>query len=278
MMHYIQQNKDRHGRVIPWLSRQAGPGLIVLTALLVNVSVRQASAASPPPTPNPVVTPLPSWDPATVQKVVLVRTLSGQPVPALVVDLVPARPELGGPPVGATGQQGRTDAQGMARFTGLGRWIWMVSFTGQYQGRVLQAVALQGRAPYGRTRAGGGFPLAVEPQEEGDAPTPVAVAGQAQPQVQTATFVLVPTADEWAPALDLALPTEHPVPLTDWGLTPMSSVSGVSAPAPQVSDVDDNLPRWLYLLATLGLMLVGIAWWQRRARLYQPVSDERDAP
>jgi hypothetical protein len=202
-----------------------------------------------------------------VQKVVLMRTLSGAPVPDLTVDLAPAPADFGGPPDGATEEHGRTDAQGMVRFTGLGRWIWMVAFTGQYQGRALQPVALQGRPPYGRTRAGGGFPLSIEPQEEGEAPTPVVVAGQVQPEVQTATFVLVPTATEWAPALDLALPTQNPVPLSDWGLASMSSMSSISALAAPASAADDDLPRWLYLAAVFSLLLAGISWWQRYTRL-----------
>jgi hypothetical protein len=214
-----------------------------------------------------------------VQKVVLVRTLNGQPVPDLSVNLVPAPDTIGGPPSGVAGQHGRTDAQGMVTFTGLARWIWMVSFTGQYQGRALQPVAVQGRPPYGRTRAGGGFPLAVEPQEEGDAPTPVVRAGQVQAEVQTATFVLVPiAAADWAPALNLALPTENPVPLSDWALAPVSSVTGSVTLGLSPPSAQDDLPRWLYLLVVFGLMLVGVAWWQRRARLHQPVPDEREAP
>jgi hypothetical protein len=260
------------------VSRLVGVGLILVMALLANMRVSRAWAADPPLTPNPAVTPLPGWDPATVRKVVLVRTRDGQPVPDLTVDLTPAADTMGGPPSDAAGQHGRTDAQGIVRFTGLGRWIWMVSFAGRFQGRALQAVTLQGQPPYGRTRAGGGVPLDVEPQEEGAAPTPVVIAGYVQPEVQTTTFVLVPTAAAWALAVDLALPTENPVPLTDWGLAPVSSVAGVSALAPPASDAVDNLPRWLYLLAVLGLMLVGVAWWQRRVRLYPPVSDERDAP
>jgi hypothetical protein len=214
-----------------------------------------------------------------VQRVVLMRTLSGAPVPDLGVTLTPAPATMGGPPSGVAGQHGRTDAQGRVTFTGLGRWIWMVSFTGQYQGRALQPVTRQGQPPYGRTRAGGGFPLAVEPQEEGDAPTPVVSAGQVQPEVQTAPFVLVPiAAAEWVPALDLALPTENPVPLSDWALAPVSSVTGSLTPGLSPPAGQDDLPRWLYLLVVFGLMLVGVAWWQRRARLYQPVSNERDAP
>jgi hypothetical protein len=155
----------------------------------------------------------------------------------------------------------------------------MVSFSGRYQGRALQPVGMQGRPPYGRTRAGGGFPLALEPQEEGDAPTPVVRSGQVQPEVQTATFVLVPTAAaEWTPALDLALPTENPVPLSDWALAPVSSVTSSVTPGLSVPAAQDDLPRWLYLLPVFGLMLVGVAWWQRCARLYQSVSDERDVP
>jgi hypothetical protein len=260
------------------VSRLAGVGLILVMALLANMCVSRAWAADPPLTPTPAVAPLPGWDPTTVQKVVLVRTLDGQAVPDLTVDLTPAADTMGGPPSDAAGQHGRTDAQGMVRFTGLGRWIWMVSVAGRYQERALQPVTRQGQPPYGRTRAGGGFPLEVEPQEENEAPTPVVVAGHVQPQVQVASFVLVPTAAAWAPAVDLALPTENPVPLTDWGLAPVSTMSGVSALAPPASDAGDNLPRWLYLLAVLGLMLVGVAWWQRRARLYPPVADERDAP
>jgi hypothetical protein len=278
MMHGVEQYKNRHGTVARLLPRPVGVGLILVLALPGAFSSPRAWAADPSPTPNPAVTPLPGWDPTTVQKVVLVRTLGGAPVPDLTVDLAPAPATLGGPPPGTAGQHGRTDAQGMARFTGLGRWIWMVSFAGRYQERALQPLAGQGQPPYGRTRAGGGFPLAVEPQEEGDAPTPVVSAGQVQPEVQTATFVLVPTAAEWAPALDLALPPENPVPLSDWALAPVSPVAGVLTLRFPQPAAEDDLPRWLYLLAVFGFMLVGIAWWQRRARLYQPVPDERDAP
>jgi hypothetical protein len=278
MKHSITQHKHIDSRAIRSVSNLAAAGLILVLALPAAFSSPRAWAADPSPTPNLAVTPLSRWDPTTVQKVVLVRTLSGAPVPDLTVDLAPAPATLGGPPAGTAGQHGRTDAQGSARFTGLGRWIWIVSFAGRYQERALQAVALQGRPPYGRTRGGGGFPLEVEPQEEGEAPTPVVVAGYVQPPAQVAAFVLVPTAAAWAPAVDLALPTENPVPLTDWALAPVVPVAGVVTPGSSAPTAEDDLPRWLYLFAVFGLMLAGIGWWQRRARLYQPVADERDAP
>src|SRR4051794_26781076 len=120
MRHGMKQHKHMDSQAIRSVSCWVGAGLILVMALSANMRVSHAWAADPPLTPNPAVTPLPGWDPTTVQKVVLVRTRDGQPVPDLEVNLAPAPLILGGPPSGTGRQHGRTDAQGMVRFTGLG--------------------------------------------------------------------------------------------------------------------------------------------------------------
>ena len=189
-----------------------------------------------PPDPPPAI-----W--------VRVTTTTGAPVAGLTVQLAPAPAALGGPAGGPPARVVPTDAAGIARFAAPGPGIWRVTFAGTYQGRPLAAPRAQGRPPAGAVRAGGGFPLQVEPQEEG-APPPAA-----GPPVLWAAFVLQPAGAVWRPAYDLG-----PLP------TPAGAPTGASAPAPDAAGPPAPPPR-TWLLELGGALLLAAAaggWWRRR--------------
>jgi len=203
---------------------------LLLAGLIAGTLVRPVAAAG---TGAPAALPTP--DLARVQKQIVVRLANGTAVPGLAVQLAPAALDMGGPPTGTSAQTAPTDHAGSVTFTGLGRWIWMLTVQGRFQGRALQAGAEQGRAPYGRTRGGGGFPVQVEVQEEAAAPTPVFVAGTPRPQVETSVFVLLPIGDRWAPALDLTLPGETPRPVNGMVITGRTTPTPGSTTGPATS-------------------------------------------
>lgn len=219
--------------------------------------------------------PTPGWsggDLSAVRKQIILRTLGGKAVPGITIRLAPAAPTLGGPDGGAQPMSAVTDGQGQAIFTGLGYWVWMVWFNGTWEGKPVQPAQEQGRAPYGRTRAGGGFAVMVQRQEEDTAATPVVVQGTPQPEMQPSLFVLVPVEDEWVPSLDLALPGEHPQPLTSAvvaqptgtsvtaALAHMQADSGTSAGQSDIS----HFVRWFYALPVLVALLILYRAWEDR--------------
>jgi hypothetical protein len=215
-------------------------------------------------------TPVTTGDIDGIHKQIVLRSIEGDGVPGIEVHLTPASPDLGGPLDGSLPQVATTDAQGHVTFSGLGEWIWMVSFSGTFRGRVLQPISEQGQAPWGRTRAGGGFPVMVQRQEEDAAATPMVINATPQPEVQPSLFVLVPAQEYWAPSLDLALPAEQPQPLA-MTLDERSSAPPLvqaSASLPDQEGHIDNLIRWFYLLPlAVALFALQRAWQQGRVAL-----------
>lgn len=257
---------------------------ILFAAFGVWALLMYASASSPQPVlAEGLPTPTPSGEsvPTTVQKQIVLRTEQGERVPGIDVQLAPADPTLGGPNARAQIMTTTTDLQGIAKFTGLGQWLWMVSFTGTFRGKALQPASEQGRAPYGRTRAGGGFPVMVQRQEEDTSATPLVIQGVQQPEVQPSLFVLVPVQDHWAPSLDLALPEEHPIsisgavgaPSPSSSTTPVVNIAAAAStggraqgvvPATDGESGLDSLVRWFYILP-LGVALIALyRTWQDR--------------
>lgn len=257
-------------------------GLAVWVLLTdVSVSVIEVSVASA----ESQSTPITSVDRLlTAQKQIVLRTEAGEPVQDVTVLLAPADSTAGGPEQGSSAKSATTGADGTATFTGLGQWIWMVSFSGTFRGKAIQAATEQGRASYGRTRSGGGFPVMVERQEEDTPATPVVVQGTPQPDVQPSLFVLLQDGDNWVPAIDLALSGEHPQPLGGKGsmaaqaATATSSATQISAAISGASGGPDrtagalsvagnnldSLVRWLYLLPVAVALLALYRAWQER--------------
>lgn len=228
--------------------------------LLTAAGTRVATAA--PPTP----------DLSQTRLHIVLRTAGGQPVPGIAVEIVPAAADLGGLEGGSTLPPMLTAADGGVIVTGLGRWIWMVRFRGQFQGQPLQSVALQGQAPWGRTRAGGGFPLQVQAQEEDSAPTPVVVAGTPQPDTQTTSFVLLPSNGTWAVTLDLGDPLGTPQPLAgDTAQTdgaerlPAAGDAATTRPgaAPPLPERPPSPLGWWIAAGGLWLLGYGLYTWRR---------------
>jgi hypothetical protein len=218
--------------------------------------------------------PTPTWsggDLSAVRKQIILRTLERKAVPGITVYLMPAAPTLGGPDEGTQSKNAVTDAQGHATFTGLGHRVWMVSFNGTWEGKAIQPAQEQGRAPYGRTRAGGGFPVVVQRQEEDTAATPVLVQGTPQPEIQPSLFVLVPVEDEWVPSLDLALPGEHPQPIT--GAVAVQPTGTTTTPVQVQADTTtsagqgdiSNFVGWFYALPVAVALLILYKAWQARS-------------
>lgn len=272
-------------------------GLFVI-ALLVSlvassagssVEVYASSQSVGEPTPN-----LPLQELEAVRKRVVLRILEGEPVPGIEVQLMPAGSDLGGPPVAMPAQQATTDIYGSVTFSGLGEWVWMVSFKGTFRGQPLQPVSEQGLSPWGRTRKGGGFPVLVQRQEEDEAAPPLVENGVRLPEVQPSLFVLVPTQaslqEYWAPTIDLALPGERPQPLAAPSVLSASvveplptSASGMIAPGtvvpgtelkpqsqPEATSMGEtgetvgSLVRWLYILPLAVAAIALYKAWQQR--------------
>jgi hypothetical protein len=245
---------------------------LALFALLLGVGVLSLSTAQAetPPTPTGSDDYL-----STVRKQIVLRTVDGDPVAGVTVQLTPAEPRLGGIGERAQPKRAVTDPHGTATFTGLSRWVWMASFGGAFRGRAIQPLQEQGRAPYGRTRAGGGFPVVVQLQEEDAAATPVVVQGISQPEIQPSMFVLVPVQERWVPALDLSLPGEHPQPLA---MLSGTESTRASAPAPTssselIGSADalntransfERLAQWFYILPLAVALYVLYRAWQER--------------
>lgn len=182
--------------------------------------------ADPVATPSPIEPTPPAYgDLSRVRKAIVLRDLTGAPVAGVEVHIAPATSDMGGPlDSSAFGEKsGTTDASGRVEFPGLDRYIWMVSFEGIWQGKSLQPVSEQGRAPWGRTRNGGGFTIVQEAQEDGPVPTPEVIDGVIQPMVQTTLFVLLDGGGHLIPTIDLSNVDvlEAPYPLTS--ITPISS-------------------------------------------------------
>src|SRR5690349_14087698 len=175
------------------MKRSSWHGLLIGVIFLVGVPAPARGVTHPLPGPTPTVAAIPLQ--------IVLRTVTGVPVPDIRVDLVPVPPDEGGSPTGSTAQIGTTDSAGRIPFSVLPGIIWRARFSGVYQGRVLQAGAAQGLPPFGTTR-GAGFVVQTGLQEENDAPAPI--AGQPAPAVETLPFVLLAIGDEWTPAIDLA--------------------------------------------------------------------------
>lgn len=230
---------------------------MLIAGVLVGVSLFPAPAPTPP---------VPDLSYTRLQ--IMLRADTAAPVPGILVQLVPASPDLGGAPAGTPALQAVTDAAGTATFAGLGRWIWMARFAGQYAGRALAPLAEQGRPPYGTTRAGGGFPVLVQAQEEDEAPTPVVIAGQVQPEIQHARFVLLAGAAGWVPTLDLATDDRLVRPLA--APTPVASALVAPLAAPPRSPLPILALAGLGLLGAGGLGL-GVLYLAARRRARQVV-------
>ena len=115
--------------------------------------------------------------------------------------------------------------------------------------------------------------MIVQRQEEDAPATPIVVQGTPLPEVQPSLFVLVPVGRSWVPTLDLALPGEHPQPLSNFetpttltsGAPLTAGASGAISPntgaAPLVEEDLDSVTRWLYLVpAAIGLFAIYRAW------------------
>lgn len=255
---------------------------ILLLGTLLSTGIARAADAGTPTTGDGM---------GNIQKKVILRTVDGVTVPGITVVLAPADPELGGPPAVASVLRATTDEQGAALFEGLGRWVWVVTFSGEYQGHIMPPVGEQGRAPWGRTRAGNGFPVMLQRQEEDTSATPVTVGGLTQPEIQESLFVLVPAQDGWALTLDLALPGEAPQPLYTVPIVTSSptETSTIASPISN-SDAENDLSsfaRWLYLLpAVFASFAVYTGWLSQKReygkkvgqtsgdRVYSPTKDE----
>ncbi len=203
---------------------------------------------------------------------VQLRTAAGAPVPGLSVTLQPAPPDLGGPPLHTSVQRGRTDANGTVTFTALGPWIWRVTFMGTYAGGPLQAVAAQGRPPYGTT-PGDGFVVRVQAQEEH-----VALQAEGQPRtppIEVAAFVLLLQGPEWIPTIDLSEPTDPPQPLLTPAAAATRTVQSAGAPVrdPVTDGVGVRFDPFGVSLWVLPLLVAGIALW----RAWQRQRSERAA-
>lgn len=230
--------------------------LIALLIPLVWYAASRAGAQGVPPTEAPAPTP----GPAHTQ--LLVRLADGTACAGIEVQLSPAPLDWGGPPAGTPGKVFTTDGKGEAAFPDLGNDLWMVSFSGNVNGRPLSPKAEQGKLPYGRTRSGDGFPLRFteEPQE-----VPGKLVG-----VST-MFVLLPSPSGLIPTFDLALPDQTPNAgavltgtLPDAGYTANGPPNGF--PSGGAADTGGAYPGgrgsdfgWVYLLA--GLLCGAIIYW-----------------
>lgn len=255
--------------------------IVIVTTLLLGLGLSWTSSTQAfivrIHAANEPISTQPLQDLEDVQKRIVVRTLEGEPVPGIEVQLTPAGPELGGPPAAMLGQSATTDAQGSVLFSGLGEWVWMVSFRGTFRGSAIQPKAEQSLSPYGRTRNGGGFPILVQRQEEDEAAAPLVENGISLPEVQQSNFVLIPLQEgshqQWAPTIDLALLSERPQPLTALaapaalpneetpttpGLIQALASTNTNQPAtPGTSVNTGTLVRWLYILP-LAVAVVAI--------------------
>ncbi len=234
------------------------PRPVLLVSVLLGLVTCPVRAADPPP-------PVWSTELVGVPLQLLVRTSDGTPVPGIQVDLVPAAPDAGGPPVGTPAQHAITDGRGMVVFAPLQGAIWWAGFQGTYQGQPLVPLAAQGKPPYGTTR-GGGLVVQTAVQEENDAPAPV--VGQPAPAVETLAFVLLPTGAEWTPAIDLAAPDAAPHPLARTAAP--TELTFVSPPAAEFGAVQDTkrgpdltLVWWLLPVGAAGGALF-VTWRQRQ--------------
>ncbi|MBF6614371.1 MAG: hypothetical protein IVW55_14740 [Chloroflexi bacterium] len=189
---------------------------------------------------------------------VLVRFLDGNPASGVRTVFSAAPPSMGGPQLYMPDASGRptgiraqpdgvmptlptpsvgcqsvitgtlaavTNAQGLARFDGLGEGTWTLRFEGTitrgHQTSSLVPAAVQGRAPYGRTRQGGGFAERIDTLNEDGGPNPQRI----QPGVgATTSRYLLHFSTEyagWLPGLDLASEDGMPpLPLADMTLAP----------------------------------------------------------
>lgn len=278
--------KNRY--MCPYRLGMLSAGLAIWVLVLdMGLSAVGIAAANTGSQTTPTIFQAPADKLLSVQKQIVLRTQDGLPVPGIEVQLAPAGPKLGGPETGGEVRRAITGPDGTATFSGLGQWVWMVSFSGSFGGKAIQPVQDQGKEPYGRTRAGVGFPVVVQRQEEDAPATPIVIQdvhGTAQPEVevQPSMFVLVLVDSAWVPTLDLALPGEHPRPLSELQTTEAStetsstgahpsagtsgvttSTSGASLPGESI----DGALRWLYLLPeVIGLLAVFRAWQDRQER------------
>jgi hypothetical protein len=242
------------------------------------------------PLVQPSAPPTPTTMPLNiVQLRVLLRTAAGQPVTGVVVDLIPAAPELGGPPVGTPAKGGQTDAAGAALFDALQGAIWKVRFTGRYAGQLLQPPTEQGQSPYGTTQ-GNGFVVQTSLHEENDAPAPV--MGVPAPLAETLAFVLLSTNGRWTPEIDLAAPSDPPQPLNMLAQTPArpmfydpASLAPAGDPPPSEPRSEDERETatdggftalWLVPAIAAGAALWRV-WCSRRAREHRGLAGGESA-
>ena len=123
-----------------------------------------------------------------------------------------------------------TNADGVARFEGLGDGNWLLRFEGTLaygtQTASVVPAIMQGLYPYGRTRYGGGFTEMVNPLNEEGAPDSEPV--EPGTGATTSRYVLQFSGERsvWLPSLDLATDdNEAPLPLADLSPVPSSMPS-----------------------------------------------------
>jgi len=231
----------------------------------------------------------------TVALQVQVRTPAGQPLPGVTLSCAPQAAGLGGPrlvPPPAT-QTVVTGPDGRTTCPDLAAGIWVVGVIGSVAGVPVQPLAAQGQLPYGRTRAGGGFVVALDPTggEEGAALlTPrsgpltadLALVGQVRagvwvpeldrqtggglptPQSLLPVAGVAPTLDVGAPVAVPPTPTRPPAAATGVG---GSAGAGADSAPPPLTPAGIP-PWWLVFWIPVGLagagMLLRWAWLQWR--------------
>src|SRR5213078_4546319 len=118
----------------------------------------------------------------------------------------------------------------LARFEGLGEGTWTVRFEGPVirggQTVSLVPVAVQGRAPYGRSREGGGFMERVDAMSEEGGPNPEPVQPGVGPTTSRYLLQFSGEYGGWLPGLDMSDDGAPPVPLAD--VTPAPAAAGTT--------------------------------------------------
>ena len=177
------------------------------------------------------VSPLPGSPDCGLTRTIRVRTLEGSAVAGVTVRLEARPPSSGGPETygGRTGGcpadarpaltgtlTARTDAAGLARFERVGRGVWSVWLEGETGGRPIAPREAQGVPPYGTNPLGGGHIEMLDAFNEHVGKEPGAPAEPVWPLqlASTSSHVLLPTANGWVPALDLAEGSALPLPLS----------------------------------------------------------------
>ena len=174
-----------------------------------------------------------------------VRTVTGVPVPGVTVRMQALPGSSGGPetykervalcpaahtPVMTGTLTSKTDASGQAQFEQLGRGLWLVWMEGDVDGQAIVASASQGLPPYGNNPAGGGHLELLDPFNEHVGSEPGSeepgVPAEAVQLAVMSSYVLMAAPGGWVSALDLAAPSETPLPLIS---IPAASLTPIAA-------------------------------------------------